>query len=284
MNKLIITIAPTGNVPTKKLNPHSPLTTDEIISDIKKCVALGASIAHIHVRDENMNPTSDRKLFKDVLDRLDEDKVNVIKQVSTGARGGENTVEWRGQMLDLNAHMASLSTGSSNFPKGINANSFDLIEALASKMYANNLKPEIEVFDTAMLFNAIKLCKKGVLKAPMHFNFVMGVPGSMPGTPKNLMFLADNLPEGATWTVCGIGKAQVPIITMAIAMGGHVRTGLEDLVYYDQDVLATNEMLVQRVVNIANAVGRDIATVEEAKEILSLVSSSRLKDEIVFDA
>jgi 3-keto-5-aminohexanoate cleavage enzyme len=283
MNKLIITVAPTGNVPTKKLNFNSPLTTEEIVADIKKCVALGASVAHIHVRDENMNPTSDRQLFKDVLDRLDEDKVNVIKQVSTGARGGENTIEWRGQMLDLNAHMASLSTGSSNFPKGVNANAFDLIEELANKMYANNLKPEIEVFDTAMLFNAIKLCEKGILKAPMHFNFVMGVPGSIPGTPKNLMFLVDNLPEGATWTVCGIGKAQVPMITMAIAMGGHVRTGLEDLVYYDQDTLATNEMLVQRVVNIAKAVGREIATVEEAKHILSLGHSGGIPDMVVFD-
>lgn len=271
MEKLIITVAPTGNVPTKENNPSSPLNVDEIVADIKKCKNLGAAVAHIHVRDENLKPTSDRKLFEQVLNKLDEDKVDIIKQVSTGARGGENTIVWRSQMLDLpNADMASLSTGSSNFPTLVNANSLDLVEALAKKMLDNNIKPEIEVFDTAMLFQAIFYQKKGVLKGPLHFNFVLDVKGSMPATPKNLMFLVDNLPKDATWNVSGIGNSQVQMITMAIAMGGHVRTGLEDVLKYDKNTLATNEMLVQRVVNIANAVGREIATVDEARAILGL--------------
>ena len=270
MNKLIITIAPTGNVPTKELNPNSPLTPDEIVKDIEKCVNAGASVAHIHVRDKNLKPTSDRNIYKNVVEEIDNRKINVIKQLSTGARGGENSVEWRGQMLDLNAHMASLSTGSSNFAKSVNANSFELIEALAGKMYKNNIKPEIEVFDLAMLSNALFLEKKGVLKGPLQFNLVMNVPGSIKGTPKNLMFLVDQLPKNSTWTVSGIGNSQVQMITMAIALGGNVRTGLEDVIYYNKDVIATNEMLVKRVVNIAEAVGREIATVEEAKEILSI--------------
>ncbi len=271
MEKLIITVAPTGNVPTKENNPSSPLNVDEIVADIKKCKNLGAAVAHIHVRDENLKPTSDRKLFEQVLNKIDEDKVDIIKQVSTGARGGENTIVWRSQMLDLpNADMASLSTGSSNFPTSVNANSLDLVEALAKKMLDNNIKPEIEVFDTAMLFQAIFYQKKGVLKGPLHFNFVLDVKGSMPATPKNLMFLVDNLPKDATWNVSGIGNSQVQMITMAIAMGGHVRTGLEDVLKYDKNTLATNEMLVQRVVNIANAVGREIATVDEARVILGL--------------
>jgi 3-keto-5-aminohexanoate cleavage enzyme len=270
LNKLIITIAPTGNVPTKELNPNSPLTPDEIVNDIEKCVNTGASVAHIHVRDKDLQPTSDRSIYKNVVEEIDKRKINVIKQLSTGARGGENSFEWRGQMLDLNAHMASLSTGSSNFAKSVNANSFELIEALAGKMYKNNIKPEIEVFDLAMLSNALFLEKKGVLKGPLQFNLVMNVPGSIKGTPKNLMFLVDQLPKNSTWTVSGIGNSQVQMITMAIALGGNVRTGLEDVIYYDKDVLATNEMLVKRVVNIAKAVGRKIATVEEAKEILSI--------------
>lgn len=270
MNKLIITIAPTGNVPTKELNPNSPLTPDEIVKDIEKCVNAGASVAHIHVRDNNLQPTSDRSIYENVVKEIDKRKINVIKQLSTGARGGENSFEWRGQMLDLNAHMASLSTGSSNFAKSVNANSFELIEALAGKMYKNNIKPEIEVFDLAMLSNALFLEKKGVLKGPLQFNLVMNVPGSIKGTPKNLMFLVDQLPKDSTWTVSGIGNSQVQMITMAIALGGNVRTGLEDVIYYDKNVLATNEMLVKRVVNIAEAVGRKIATVEEAKEILSI--------------
>ena len=132
--KLIITIAPTGNVPTKELNPSSPLSVDEIVADIKKCQAAGAAVAHIHVRDEDLKPTSDRSLFEQVVARIEEEKIDIIVQLSTGARGGENTVEWRGQMLDLPVDMASLSTGSSNFPTSVNANSPALIKALAEKM------------------------------------------------------------------------------------------------------------------------------------------------------
>ena len=271
MEKLIITVAPTGNVPTRENNPYAPLTVNEIVDDIKKCKALGVAVAHIHVRDENLNPTSDRKLYVQILDQLDADNVDIIKQVSTGARGGENTIAWRGQMLDIpNVDMASLSTGSSNFPNSINANTPELIEALAKKMLDNNIKPEIEVFDTAMLFQALHYVKKGILKGPLHFNMVMNVKGSIPGTAKNLMFLVDNLPKDATWNVSGIGTSQVEMITMAIAMGGHVRTGLEDVIKYDKDTLATNEMLVQRVINISKAVGREIATVDEARKMLSL--------------
>ncbi|MCT4566368.1 MAG: 3-keto-5-aminohexanoate cleavage protein [Maledivibacter sp.] len=271
MEKLIITIAPTGNVPTKELNPYSPLTIDEIVMDIKKCHELGASIAHIHVRDENQRPTSDRSLFKKVVDRLDEEDISIIKQLSTGARGGANTVEWRGQMLDLNVHMASLATGSSNFASSVNANSPELIKALATKMYDNNIKPEIEAFDMAMIHNAVRLLKKGILKAPLHFNLVMNVPGSIPGTPRNLMFMVESLPPGSTWTVCGIGYSQVPIITMAMLLGGHVRTGIEDVLKMQDGSHATNELLVKRVVRIAKEMGREIATVDEAKKILGLV-------------
>lgn len=206
-----------------------------------------------------------------IIDRLVNDKVDIIKQVSTGARGGENSIGWRGQMLDVpNAEMASLSTGSSNFASSVNANSPELIQALADKMYSNNLIPEIEVFDTAMLFNAIYYQKKGILKGPLHFNFVMNVPGSMPGTPRNLMFLIDNLPKDATWNVSGIGTSQVKMLSMAIALGGNVRTGLEDVIKMGNGEPASNAALVKRVVDIANSYGREIASAEEARQILGL--------------
>lgn len=270
MEKLIITIAHTGNVPTKEMNPHTPVTAEEIVGDIKQCAALGASVAHIHVRDEDQMPTSDRAAFQRVLDLLDRENVNVIRQLSTGARGGENSIEWRGQMLDLNAQMASLSTGSSNFPNGVNANSPELIEALALKMKSHGIKPEIEVFDLAMISNAARLQKKGVLTGPLHFNLVMNVPGSIEGSPKNLMYLVDSLPEGSTWTVTAVGSSHVWLAAIAIAMGGHVRTGLEDVVEYEKGVPATNAMLVERIVKIAGAVGRPVATPGEAGEILKL--------------
>lgn len=272
MEKLIITIAHTGNVPTKEANPNTPVTVDEIVEDIKKCAQIGASVAHIHVRDENGLPTSKRDIFKQVLDKLDEENINIIRQVSTGARGGENTIEWRGQMLDLpQAQMASLSTGSSNFPNSVNANSPELVKALAQKMMDNNIKPEIEAFDVAMISAAKRLADKGLLPKPLHFNLVMNVPGSIEGTAKNLMFMVDSLPKDATWTLSAIGKAQMDLIPMAIAMGGNVRTGLEDVVEFPKGYKISNVELVQRCVDIAKAIGREIATPEEAQKIMHVM-------------
>ena len=271
MEKLIITLAPTGNIPTRELTPNAPLTNEEIVEDIKRCSDLGIAIAHLHVRNSNLMPTSDREVFKDLISKIDNEKIHVIKQVSTGSRGGGKGLEWRGQMLDLNAEMASLATGSSNFLNSSNVNSPELIQFLALKMKDNNIKPEIEIFDTAMINNAVILHKKGILKGPLHFNLVMNVPGSLLATPKNLMFLIDSLPKDSTFTVSGVGRSQVQMLTMAIALGGHVRTGIEDTIYYEKGVLATNEMLVKRVVNIAKAIGRKIASVDEAKTLLNLV-------------
>ncbi len=270
MEKLIITLAPTGNVPTKKLNPYSPLTVEEILADVKACQKLGAAVVHLHARDAEQRPTCDRATYQSIIEAIDNETINIIKQVSTGARAGENTAEYRGQMLDLNVEMASLSTGSSNFISSINGNSPDLINALATKMAKHGIKPEIEVFDTAMLFNALYLKKKGVLTGNLHFNLVMNVPGSIPGTPKNLMHLVDALPDRSTFTVSGIGKSQVTMLTMGMLLGGHVRTGIEDVLMLDTNTYATNALLVERIVNIAKSLGREIATPDEAREILGL--------------
>jgi len=269
LHKVIITVAPTGNVPTKALNPATPVTNDEIVQDLLLCQAAGASIAHLHVRDVNENPTSERTLFKDLCSKIDSQNINMIKQLSTGARGGQNTIDYRGQMLDLNIEMASLATGSSNFPTSVNGNSPELIEALATKMYHNNIKPEIEVFDSAMIANVNWLIKKGIIKSNLHFNLVMNVPGSLKGTPRNLMFLKESLPQGSTFSVSGIGKSQTDMLAMAIILGGHVRTGLEDLVEY-RGSLMTNEGLVQNAANLIRSLGREVATTQEAKSILGL--------------
>lgn len=271
MEKLIITVSFTGNVPTRELTPHAPLTNDEIVTQAKSCVELGATVGHFHVRDSKLRPTCDRNAYIDLLNKLNSEDVKIIRQLSTGVRGGENDFETRGQMLDIGigAEMASLATGSSNLPNTVNANSFELIQDLADKMYENNLKPEFEIFDMAMISNAIYLQKRGILKGPLHFNLVMHALGSIAGTPKNLMILVDALPPGSTWTVTGIGRSQVQMVTMAMAMGGHVRTGIEDVMVENGEHV-TNEFLVQRIVNIANAMGRQIANVDEAREILGL--------------
>lgn len=270
MNKLIVTLAPTGNVPTKELTPFASLTKEEIVDDIEKAVSLGVSIAHIHVRDENLKPTSDRAIFQTVLDEIEKRNINVITQLSTGARGGVNTADYRGQMLDLKCEMASLSTGSSNFATSVNANSFELINALAEKMNKNNIKPEIEVFDFSMISNAVFLKKKGVLKGNLHFNLVMNVPGSLKASPKNLIMLVDSLPEDSTWTVSGIGSSHLQMLTMAIAMGGNVRTGLEDVTKIKGELIS-NVSLVETILGIAKAYGREIASVDEARQILGIL-------------
>ncbi|RJQ61365.1 MAG: 3-keto-5-aminohexanoate cleavage protein [Desulfobacteraceae bacterium] len=270
MQKLIITLAMLGNVPTKKLNPSTPSTPTEICDVLEECCALGVTVAHIHARDEHEAPTHSRASYKAILDEIEARGIEVITQLSTGARGGENTVESRGQMLDLKCDMASLATGSSNFPSSVNHNSPQLIQEFARMMKKNGIKPEIEAFDTAMIDYARYLLGKGLLVEPAHFNLVLNVPGSIKGTPKNLLHMVESLPPGATWTVSAIGNSQVPMLAMAILMGGHARTGLEDVLEYEKGVPATNRMLVERVVRLAKELGREIAGVEEARKILCL--------------
>ena len=275
MEKLIITLSMLGNVPTKATNPTTPVTPVEIADTLEGCRELGVSVAHLHARDDQERPTHAREAFGAILDEIKRRGINVITQLSTGARGGENTIECRGQMLDLACEMGSLATGSSNFPNAVNSNSPDLIRALAEKMRDNNVKPEVEVFDVAMIDNARYLIKQGILIPPVHFNLVMNVPGSIRGTPKNLMHMVESLPRGSTWTVSGIGRSQVRMLGMAMLLGGHVRTGLEDVLEYEPGVRATNRRLVERVVKMAEALGREIATPDEAREILGLTAGGK---------
>lgn len=266
MEKLIITLAPTGNVPTKAMTPHVPITAEEIAKDVAECHRLGASVAHIHARDEQQMPTTDIKYFAGTVRLLDEMGCPVIKQISTGARGGKSG-EARCEALALNPESASLATGSSNFPTSVNANDPKLIEYMAGVMLERNIKPEIEVFDTAMIGGALDLYKKNLIKAPLLFNLVLGVKGSLPATAKNLFFLVESLPPDAVWSVSVIGPQHVPLSTIALALGGHVRVGLEDNVYMSKGVLATNASLVERIAAIAKAFGRELATPDDVKRI-----------------
>lgn len=266
MEKLIITLAPTGNVPTKSMTPHVPITAQEIVKDVIACYQKGAAVAHIHARDENELPTTDLKYFAETVRLLDEAGCPIIKQISTGARGGKSG-EARCEALVLNPESASLATGSSNFPSSVNANDPKLIEYMASVMLEKNIKPEIEVFDTAMIGNALDLQKKGLLKGPLLFNLVLGVKGSLPASAKNLFFLVESLPPGALWSVSVIGPQHVPLSTIAMALGGHVRVGIEDNVYYSKGVLSTNVSLVERMAGIARAFGRELASPEDVKRI-----------------
>ena len=269
-NKVIITIAPTGNVPTKEMNPYLPVTPQEIADQIYECWQEGAAVAHIHARDSEGKPTSDVNVYREILRLLAAKKdCNIITQLSTGGRAGNSFTE-RGQMICLGPEMASLSTGSSNFPTKCNFNDPETISYLAGEMKKYGVKPEVEVFDTAMLANAVQLAKKGVIDLPLQINLVLGVGGSQPATFDQLYFLYKSLPEGVTWTISAIGKDHVNLSAMALALGGSVRVGLEDNVFFSKGVPATNKGLVQRIKNIALAMGKEIATPDEAREILGL--------------
>jgi 3-keto-5-aminohexanoate cleavage enzyme len=166
--------------------------------------------------------------------------------------------------------MGSFTTGSNNLPGIIYENSPAFIEYLAGVYRETGVKPEIEVFETGMINNALFLHKKGFIQAPLHFDFVLGAPGSMPGTLKNLQFLSESIPAGSTWSVAGIGKAEIPLSAAAIVMGGHVRVGLEDNLCLPDGSPASNPLLVEKIVRIAGEIGREIASPDEARSLLGL--------------
>jgi len=266
--KLIITVAPTGSLPKKEHTPHVPVTTEEIVTDALRCEQAGASILHIHTRDEQQNPSDDPARFAEVVNAL-KGRTELILQISTGGRAGVS-YESRHKRLAVGGEMASLTTGSVNFPTSAYVNPPDLIEGLAKEMLRLKIKPEIEVFDLAMLHNGIDLLEKGLVTAPLHFNFVMGLKGAMPARIEHLVHLVGFLPEKSTWSVSGVAAGQLPMAVHAILMGGHVRVGLEDNIYFRRGELATNPMLVARIVEIAGIIGREVATPDEARQILKL--------------
>ena len=268
MEKLIITVAPTGSIPKKKDTPHVPVTIEEIVTCALRCEDNGASIIHIHIRDENENPSDDPQIFHEIVNRIRE-RSNLIIQVSTGGRAGTD-LDSRIKRLQMRPEMASLTTGSVNFPNSAYVNPPDLIAALAKEMHRLEIKPEMEIFDLSMINNAIALADRSLADRPLHFNFVMGLRGAMPAKIDHLAHLASGLPSESTWTASGIGAAQLRMSIHALLMGGHVRVGLEDNIYYKKGELATNERFVERIVRLSKELGREVAAPDEARKILSL--------------
>jgi len=268
----IITVAITGSVPTKKDSPAVPITVPEQIESTHAAFEAGAALVHVHVRNDDGTTTSDPEKFGRFLDGMRKHCPGMIVQFSTGGRSGMG--KERGGMLHLKPDMASLTTGSVNFAKIIYENHPTLINDLASGMLANDIKPEIEIFDLAMLYNAAKLVADGLLKSPVHVQFVLGIPGALPADREVLEFELAQLERvlpGATWTAAGIGRHQLTVNEWALELGGHCRTGLEDNVRFDKDRLATsNAELVKRVAELTVQFGRSVATPAEARRILGI--------------
>lgn len=269
MEKLIITVAPTGAVTTRRDTPYLPISPKEIAEEVYASWKAGASIAHIHVRDRDGNPSMDFETFRETVERIKEKCDIMINLTSSGGLNLQE--EERLKICELTPEFASLDAGSMNFGPGVFLNPPDFLERLAEKMNQYQVKPEIEIFETGMINNALMLAKKGLIKPPFHFQFVLGVPGGMPATVKNLLHLIETIPAGSTWSTIGIGRNQLAMNTVGILMGGHVRVGMEDNVYYKPGELAkSNAEFVDRIVRLSHELGREVASVEEARSILGL--------------
>jgi len=269
MEKLIITAAICGAEVTKEHNPAVPYTVEEIGREAESAYRAGASIIHLHVREDDGTPTQDKARFKACMDEIKKRCPDVIIQPSTGGAVGM-TDEERLQPTELGPEMATLDCGTLNFGGDeIFINTENTIKNFGRILKERGVKPEIEVFDKGMIDYAIKFQKQGFIDKPMHFDFVLGV--QMSATARDLAFMVDSIPEGSTWTVAGMGRHQIPMAMIGMAMGGNVRVGFEDNVYLSKGVLAkSNGELVEKVVRIAMELGREIATPDEAREILGL--------------
>jgi len=273
MQKLIITAALTGAEVTRAQQPALPVTPIEIAVAAEACALAGASIVHVHARHPDGSPTQDKETYLQIIDAI-KARCDVIVQVSTGGAVGMTPQE-RLAPVTLLPEMATLSMGSVNFGGDVFMNHPADMEVFAKAMQAHGVKPELEIFDSGMLTTVNRWLKKGLLTGPIHVDFVLGIAGGMAGTPEALLYLKSQLPEGATWTVAGIGAAQLPLGTLAILLGGHVRVGFEDNVYYRKGELASsNAQLVARMARISRELDREVATPDDARRLLGIKSAS----------
>jgi 3-keto-5-aminohexanoate cleavage enzyme len=272
MDKLIITAAITGSRNMRDRAPYIPITPEEIVQSSIECWKAGAAIVHIHVRDLKTGfGTQDLELYRQVVTPLRE-KTDLILSLTTSGIGGINLpIEQRLIPLELQPELASFDAGSINLGGGVFSNPPEFLDACALKMKEKGVKPEIEIFDLGMVVTALNMRNQQKLDDPLHFQFVLGTPWGAPATPKSLLYLYEYLPAAATWSVIGIGRRHLPISMMGLIMGGHIRVGMEDNIYYEKGVLAkTNAQFVDRIVRISQEYGREIASPDEARTILAL--------------
>lgn len=269
--KTIITVAPTGAWPTKENNPNLPMTPKEIAEDVYECYKAGAAVAHLHMRDDAGKGTMSKEKFEETV-KLIREKCDIVLNLTTSGDLNATDETRQAHLKAIKPELASYDCGSMNWMNNsLFINHPKFLEELGMTMQENGVKPEIEIFDAGMIYNSLYYLKKGVLKAPLHYQFVLGAAGGTAATVENLVYLKNLIPEGSTWSALGIGKGHVPIMLAAIAMGGHVRVGMEDNVLFAPKVLAdSNAQFVTRAANIIRESGNEVATPDEAREILGL--------------
>ncbi len=271
-SKVIVTAAITGSRMQRDVAPYIPITPEEIVESAIGSWEAGASVVHIHVRDPDTGlGTQDVDTFRRVVEPLREKTDLVLCLTTSGIPGRNLPPEERLAPLELQPELASFDAGSINLGSGVFSNPPDFLDMAAERMQRGGVKPELEVFDLGMIMTCRKMRREGKLQDPLHFQFVLGTPWGAPATPKAFLHMWEHLPSQATWSTIGIGKGSLPMAMMALVMGGHIRVGVEDNIYLSRGVLAkSNAQLVEQVVRIATAYGREIATAQEARQILSL--------------
>ena len=273
MSPLIINAALTGMVPMRQDSPYVPIKPREIIADARRCRDAGATVVHLHARDDDGTPTYKREVYREIFEGVREECPELLISGScSGRRYGE--VSQRSQVLDERPDFGSLTLGSLNFPRQTSVNAPEMIADLALAMRERGIVPEWEIFDLGMVDYAHYLIRQGVLAPPFYANILLGNLGTLSASPDNLCAVVRALPPGTTWSAAGLGRYQFHVNCLAIVMGGHVRVGLEDALYYDWQTKrhATNAGLIARVARRAKAAGRTIATPEQARRIIGLPS------------
>ncbi len=271
MDPLIITCAITGAETTREKQPHLPIAPAEQAQAAEEAVRAGASVIHLHVREDDGKPTQRIERFAEVISAIKARVPEAVIQISTGGAVGES-IEKRAKPLGLKPEMASLNLGTMNFGEDVFYNHPRDIVALAAQMHQLGVVPELEIYEAGMLESALRLAKQGIIREPLNFQFVLGVPGGMSGDLRNLMHLVGFLPSGVHWGVAGVGRFQLPLAVHAICLGGHVRVGFEDNIFYRKGEIAkSNAQLVGRIARIACEMDRPVATPIQARKILGIV-------------
>ncbi|MBW2061634.1 MAG: 3-keto-5-aminohexanoate cleavage protein [Deltaproteobacteria bacterium] len=285
MSKVIITVAVIGAGPTREQSPYIPITPAEIADSAVEAFNEGASIAHIHVRNpETGEPSNEVHLFEEVVERIT-GRCNIILNLSTGAGGGlyigpdgttltddiqsaERRVE---HVLKLRPEMCSLDIGTMNFGIGIFANTQGIVDKMAELIKGAGVKPEVELFDAGHIEIARRLLSLGLVEEPPHYQLCLGTQGGLAATPKNAVHFSECLPPGGTWSVFGVAQTQFPMVAMGALLDGHIRVGFEDNLYMKRGVKAErNADLVKRAADIIKDLNKEVASVDEAREILRL--------------
>ncbi len=276
--KIIITVAVTGSRPTKEMNPAVPYTPKEIVKAAVECHKAGAAIAHIHVRDPKTGrPDFNVELFKEVLEGIREQCDMMVNLTTSGLfLEGTDVISQRLQPVGLKPDLCSLDLGSINFRDRSFINPPEWAEAAAKTMRENGVKPELEVFDVGHIHQACDLIQRGLIDDPPYFQLCMGVKWGIEASAENLLFMKGKLPPNAPWSVLGIGKAQLPMIAMGMLLGGNVRVGFEDNIYFKKGVLAiSNAQMVEMAADLAERLGRQVTTPAEARRILGIKHGGR---------